>query len=93
MKIEGMLVTETLSKSIKRHVQISVVCLCLGFAGGYYCAGHKSDVDTSNYQIVYDSKYRKFFAPKEYMIPYENNVRSKNNIGKDSSVSDLFYDK
>lgn len=77
-----MLITERLSRSLKRYIKISLVCLCMGFAGGYYTAYHKSDVQKGDYQIVYDDQQRKFCVPKEYMTPFQD-------INQDSSISDL----
>ena len=80
MTVEQMFVTEPLMKLVKRYVKVSILCLGIGFAGGYYTAYQKPDFDESNYQIVYDNQQKKFFVPKEYMTPYEDNHQEENQL-------------
>ncbi|MCK5026429.1 MAG: hypothetical protein KAS15_07555 [Nanoarchaeota archaeon] len=80
MTVEHMLVTEPLRKLVSRYVKVSILCMGIGFAGGYYTAYHKPDFDESNYQIVYDNQQKKFFVPKEYMVPYEDNQQKKDQL-------------
>ena len=100
MKLEGMVISQSLSTLIKTEIGIALVCLCLGFGGGYYKAGHKTDIDKSSYQIVYDAQDRKFFAPKAYLVSYDDNVSNEgsatdngevNNKKDSSSPVNLFY--